>query len=53
MPVEIREITIGAQIVEPESTEPPPPFDPEELRQQILAECEALIRRTLERLGER
>ena len=53
MPVEIREITIGAEISEPRAAEPPRSFDAEELREQILAECEAMIRRALERLGER
>jgi hypothetical protein len=53
MPVEIREITIGAEISERNSPELRPSIDAEELREQILAECEVLIRKALERLGER
>jgi hypothetical protein len=54
MAVEIREISIGAQVVD-DDDEPvaAPAFDPDELREQILAECAELIRKALERRDER
>jgi hypothetical protein len=53
MAVEIREISIGAKIVDEPPAVAPPAFDPKELREQILAECVDLIKKALERQGER
>jgi hypothetical protein len=55
MPVEIREISIGAQVVDDADDAPAaaPAFDAAELREQILAECAELIRKALERRDER
>lgn len=53
MPVEIREISIGAKIADRAPPRPQPAVDAKKLREEILAECAELIKRALERQWER
>ncbi|MGA2043980.1 MAG: DUF5908 family protein [Roseiarcus sp.] len=53
MPVEIREINIGAEVVDEPKPAPAQAADTEALRAEILADCAELIRKALDRLGER
>ena len=53
MPVEIREISISANIEDEPKPVAAPAIDIKELREEILAECAELIRKALERQFER
>lgn len=55
MPVEIREVVLKARVVGPESDDADRDglMDPSELKRQILADCERMIRAALARSAAR
>ena len=53
MPVEIREIVLQARLIDEQRPDHEYAFDPSELREQILAECDRKIRAALSRRAER
>ena len=53
MPVEIREVLLRARIAESDDTPTVATIDLEELKQEIMIECEEKIRDVLRRQSER
>ncbi len=53
MPVEIREVLLRARIAEGDETPAAEAIDLEELKREILIECDERIREALKRLSER
>jgi len=53
MPVEIREIVIQAKVEDEDAARAPEPVDVAALKSEILDACADMIRKALERIGER